>query len=229
MSTFSETAVAVDWLTVLISIALSLGLGLYVSLVYRLSMPSGSYSVSIQHSVLYLAMIVALVMLVISNQLARAFTLVGALAVIRFRTPVKNSKDASFIFLGLASGMGVGVGMYAETALGVGLIGLFMLAIRFSGIGMRAKGEILVKFTVPADSSDEITYHGEIFAAYLKDHRLINARSVRDGEQLEMTFLVKPKRSANLMAFSRVLSAHPSIDKASVIVCDDEGLAQNVF
>ena len=228
MSTFSE-AFTFDWRIVLTVISLSLALGMYVSFVYRLSTPAGSYSVSIQHTLLYLAMIVALVMLVISNQLARAFTLVGALAVIRFRTPVKSAKDAAFIFLSLAAGMGVGVGMFGETALGVGLIGLFMAAIRFSRIGLRAKGETLVKFIVPAGEENDITYHMEIFRRYLRDHRLINTRSVQDGERLEMTFLVKPKRSADLMAFSRALSAHPHLARATVIICDDEGLAQNVF
>ena len=228
MSTFAE-AFSFDWRAVLTVISLSLALGLYVALVYRLSTAPGSYSVSIQHTLLYLAMVVALVMLVISNQLARAFTLVGALAVIRFRTPIKSAKDASFIFLALAGGMGMGVGMFGETALGVGLIGLFMVAIRYSRIGLRAKGETVVKFIVPTAGEGDVTYHTEIFRTHLSDYRLINTRSVRDGEGLEMTFLVKARRHADMMSFSRALSAHPSIDKATVIICDDEGLAQNVF
>ncbi len=228
MSTFAE-ALTFDWSAVLTVVSLSLILGLYVALVYRLSTPSGSYSVSIQHTLLYLAMIVALVMLVISNQLARAFTLVGALSVIRFRTPVKSSKDASFIFLSLASGMGMGVGMYGETALGVGLIGLFMIAIRYSRLGLQTKGETLVKFSVPISGEGDITYHKEIFKKYLSDHNLINTRTVQDGSGIEVTFLVKPRRHADLLAFSRALSAHPAIRKATVIICDDEGLAQNVF
>jgi hypothetical protein len=218
-----------DWPSVLTVISFSLVLGLYVALVYRLAVPAARFSVSIQHSCLYLAMIVALVMLVISNQLARAFTLVGALAVIRFRTPVKSSKDASFIFLALASGMGVGVGMYGATALGVGLIGLFMIATRYTRLGMRARGEIVVKFTVPTSGEGEVLYHAEAFRKYLKSHRLIDTRSVADGQRLELSFLVKPRRSADLMAFSRALAAHPSIERANVIICDDEGLAQNVF
>ena len=226
MSTFAE-AFAFDWRAVLTVISLSLVLGLYVALVYRLSTPAGSYSVSIQHTLLFLAMIVALVMLVISNQIARAFTLVGALSVIRFRTPIKSAKDASFIFLALAGGMGMGVGLFGETLLGVGMIGLFMVAIRFSRFGMQ--GETLVKFTVPTSEEDDMTYHQDVFKTYLSDHRLINTRSMQGGERLEMTFLVKPRKSADLMAFSRALSAHPSIDKATVIICDDEGLAQNVF
>jgi uncharacterized membrane protein YhiD involved in acid resistance len=228
MSAFLE-AFAFDWRVVASVILVTLVLGLYIALVYRLSTPQGSFSVSIQHSLLYLGMIVALVMLVVSNQVARAFTLVGALAVIRFRTPVKSTKDASFIFLALASGMGAGVGMYGETALGVGLIGLVMMGIRFSKIGLKAKGEVLVKFSVPTDEDGDVAYHTEIFRDHLSDHRLINTRSAQDGTRLEMTFLVRPKRSTDLAAFARALSSRPGIEKATVIVCDDEGLAQNVF
>jgi hypothetical protein len=74
-----------------------------------------------------------------------------------------------------------------------------------------------------------VLYHAEAFRKYLKGHRLIDTRSVADGQRLELSFLVKPRRSADLMAFSRALAAHPSIERANVIICDDEGLAQNVF
>ena len=93
------------------AVGISLLLGIYVALIYHLVTPPATYSVSIQRTLMSLSMIVALVMLIISNQIARAFTLVGALAVIRFRTPVKDPKDAAFIFLSLAGGMGAGVGL----------------------------------------------------------------------------------------------------------------------
>ncbi|MEW6217560.1 MAG: hypothetical protein AB1543_07750, partial [Candidatus Bipolaricaulota bacterium] len=131
----SSDVILVSLKTVLTVVSVSLGLGLYVALIYRLATPGAAFSITIQHTLLYLALIVSLVMLIISNQVARAFTLVGALAVIRFRTPVKDTRDAAFIFLGLAAGMGAGVGMFAETAAGVGLIGLFMLAVRFFRVG----------------------------------------------------------------------------------------------
>jgi hypothetical protein len=88
---------------------------------------------------------------------------------------------------------------------------------------MQARGETLIKLTVPTRDGD-ITFHEPIFREYLKDHRLINTRSVRDGDRLEMTFLVKPRKASELMALSKALSAHPSIEKAAVVICDDEGL-----
>ena len=229
LSTSLNDLMTISWQTVLIGSAISLGLGLFIALMYRLVTPSVNYSVAIQQTLLYIAMIASLVMLIISNQLARAFTLVGALSVIRFRTPVKDTRDASFVFLALAAGMGSGVGLYVETAIGIGFIGLAMVAIRLSGIGMRAKGEVLVKFTIPGGEGDDGIAHREVFERFLKDHRLINTRSIGDRGRLELTFLVKPLRSADLVKFSRTLSSIPTLDRVAVIVCDDEGLTQNVF
>jgi len=229
LSTSLGDLMTIGWQTVLIGAAVSLALGLLIALLYRLVTPSVSYSVAIQQTLLYIAMISSLVMLIISNQLARAFTLVGALSVIRFRTPVKDTRDASFVFLALAAGMGSGVGLYIETAIGIAFIGLAMVAIRLSGLGMRAKGEVLVKFAISGATDDDGLVYHEVFDQFLKDHRLINTRSTGDDGRLELTFLVKPLRSTNLVTFSRTLSSIESLERVAVIVCDDEGLTQNVF
>ena len=221
--------IAVPWGQVLSAISLSLLLGAYIAFVYKTVIPRLNYSVSILHTLLYIAMIVSLVMMIISNQIARAFTLVGALAVIRFRTPIKDTKDAAFIFLSLAAGMGTGVGLYLETALGTVLIGGFMLLIHYSRFGLRAKGETLVKLTVPLGQTENAMYYEDVFRRFLRDHRLINVRSLREGEKLELTFLVRPQKETDLVRFSRALSSVPQIERVSVIVCDDEDLSQNVF
>jgi uncharacterized membrane protein YhiD involved in acid resistance len=221
--------IIITWIGVVSSISISLLLGLYVAFIYRAVTPGFTYSISILYTLLYLAMIVSLVMIVISNQIARAFTLVGALAVIRFRTPIKDAKDAAFIFLALAAGMGAGVGLHLVTALGTILIGIFILLIHYSKFGLRAKRETLVKFTVPFDEEENSLYHKEVFQKFLRDHKLINARSLHESGRLELTFLVKPLKTTDMIKFSQALSSIPQIEKVSVIVSEDEELTQNIF
>lgn len=211
------------------AVGISLLFGVFVAFIYRRVTPDANYSVSILRTLTYLSMIVALVMLIISNQIARAFTLVGALAVIRFRTPIKDAKDAAFIFLALAAGMGAGVGLYLETALGTSLIGLFMLLIHHTRFGFRGTKETLVKFITPLNGGEDFVYHKEVFGKYLQNHKLVNARSFRESEKIELTFLVKPLTTTNMIEFSQALSSIPEVEKASVIVCDDDDLAQNVY
>lgn len=221
--------IVLSLLDVFSAVAISLLFGLYVALIYRRVTPDATYSVSILRTLTYLSMIVALVMLIISNQIARAFTLVGALAVIRFRTPIKDAKDAAFIFLALAAGMGAGVGLYLETALGTFLIGIFMLLIHYSKFGFRGTKETLVKFTVPLNGGEDSVDHKEVFEKFLRGHKLINARSLHESERLELTFFVKPLRTTDMIKFSQALSSIPQVEKVSVIVCDDDELAQNIF
>ncbi|MFH1467526.1 MAG: hypothetical protein ABIO70_24285, partial [Pseudomonadota bacterium] len=68
---------------------LALILGTAIAFVYRASVPRAALNPSLQASLVLLSIIGAMVMMVIGNNLARAFTLVGALAIIRFRTRLK--------------------------------------------------------------------------------------------------------------------------------------------
>lgn len=210
-------------------IGISFLLGAYVAFIYRQVTRGATYSASILRTLTYLSMIVALVMMIISNQIARAFTLVGALAVIRFRTPVKDSKDAAFIFLALAAGMGAGVGLYAQTALGIVLIGLLIFGGHYLRFRPRGTQEALVKFTVPLGEGDNSLYHEEVFQGFLREYKLINARSLHETGKLEITFLVKHQKTTDMIEFSRALSAIPQISKVSIIVSEDEGLEKNIL
>ncbi len=58
-------------------------------------------------------------MMAIGNNLARAFALVGALSNIRFRTVIKDTKDAVYIFIGLAAGMSAGTSSYFLSIAGI--------------------------------------------------------------------------------------------------------------
>lgn len=218
-----------SWLDAVIAVTVSLLLGLFVAFIYRRVMRGFSYSVSIMHTLVYLPMITSIVMLVVANEIARAFTLVGALSVIRFRTPIKDAKDTAFIFLSLAAGMGAGVGLYLVVTVGTVLIGLFILLLQSLKFGLRVKQEILVKFSVPLNGHEDSTHHRDVFERHLHNYKLINARSLHENQRLELTFLVTPHKQTDMIQFSRTLSATPNIERVSIIRYDDEDYSQNVF
>ena len=74
-------------------------------------------------------MITAIVLMVIGNNLARAFGLVGAMSIIRFRTAVKDTQDIVFIFFSLAVGMAAGVGYHLIAICGTVFVSLTMLVL----------------------------------------------------------------------------------------------------
>lgn len=79
-----------------------------IAFVYNRTHKGSSYSQSFMLTVVFVAIIVAIVMMVIGNNLSLAFALVGALSILRFRTVLKDTKDMTYIFLSLAVGMAAG-------------------------------------------------------------------------------------------------------------------------
>jgi len=223
-----DTASA-SWTNVIIAVPVSLALGLLIAWVYKRVAPSASYSVSILHSIVYLAMIVSLIMIVVANEIARAFTLVGALAVIRFRTPVKDARDTAFIFLGLAAGMGAGVGLYLVAILGISLIGVAALLMHASRFGIQGTRETLLKFNVPLNGQDPVGYYRGALEKHLQSHRLVNVRSLTEAARLELTFLIQPSSEGSLVSLSRELSSNPNVRSVSIMSFTADEMSSNVY
>ena len=83
---------------IIINLILSFILGLIISLVYKKTHKGLSYSQSFMITNIFIAVIVCMVIMIIGNNLARAFALVGALSIIRFRTVIKDTNDIAYIF-----------------------------------------------------------------------------------------------------------------------------------
>ncbi|HEX8546828.1 MAG TPA: DUF4956 domain-containing protein, partial [Cytophagaceae bacterium] len=76
--------------------------GILISLLYRWTYKGLSYSGNFVNTIILLTMITSVVIMVIGNNLATAFGLVGAMSIIRFRTAIKDSQDIMFIFFSLS-------------------------------------------------------------------------------------------------------------------------------
>lgn len=123
--------------TVALDLALAFVLGQSVAWLYTKTHRGLSYSRNLVHSLVLLCMIVTMVMLVVGDSVARAFGLVGALAIIRFRTVMRDARDTTFIFLGLAIGIAIGAHQYTVAVGGVVLIGAAATLLQYSGFGTR--------------------------------------------------------------------------------------------
>ena len=80
--------------------------------VYRHTHRGTSYSQSFLVTLFIMSVATAVVMLIIGSNIARAFSLVGALSVIRFRTAVKDARDTGYLFAAMIAGMGCGTQFY---------------------------------------------------------------------------------------------------------------------
>src|SRR4030042_1814867 len=103
---------------VLLSLLLAFVLGQVIAWVYYITHSGLSYSRSYVQSLILIAVVVSMVMAVIGNNIITAFGLMGALAIIRFRNVLQDTRDIAFIFCALVVGMAAGSQRYLTAILG---------------------------------------------------------------------------------------------------------------
>jgi hypothetical protein len=185
---------------VLIALVLSYALCLMIAYFYRQSHRGLSYSVSFVHAMILLGVTVSVIMLIIGSNIARAFTLVGALSIIRFRNPIKDSRDVAFIFIAMAVGMAVGTGFYL-TAVVFALFACFMAytLTRFE-IGAATWREMLLKVNVPQATDFEKVF-AELFYQHLREHALLSVEPLRGDQEIELVYSLEFKPRVDRAAF----------------------------
>jgi len=145
---------------VLLSLLLAFVLGQVIAWVYYFTHSGLSYSRSYVQSLVLVTIVVAMVMAVIGDNIIRAFGLMGALAIIRFRNVVKDTRDIVFIFCSLVVGMAAGSQRYAIAVGGTIIVSLIAIYLYLTGFGTHEphngflrfslKGHIGPKHPVPA-------------------------------------------------------------------------------
>jgi len=87
-------------LTVLLNLAVGFGLALIIAWIYKRTHRGLSYSQSFVFTLIILSVLTTATMMIIGSNIVRAFTLLGAFTIIRFRTAIKDTRATSRLFSG---------------------------------------------------------------------------------------------------------------------------------
>lgn len=120
---------------ILLSLLLAFILGQVLAWVYYATHSGLSYSRNFVQSLILITVVVAMVMSVIGNNIITAVGLMGALAIIRFRNIIKDTRDIAFIFCALVVGMAAGSQRYATAIVGTTILILIALYLHLTGFG----------------------------------------------------------------------------------------------
>jgi len=194
---------------VVFNLIMALLCGLMISFIYRWSSESDNYSPSFVQSLVLLSMITALVIMVIGNNLARAFGLVGAMSIIRFRTAVKSTQDIVFIFFALAVGMAAGVGIRVGAFFATLFIGGTIFLLSRTHYAVPQKKDFLLQFQ--SDLQDEEQPFLPIFKKYCKSYNLVNMQTLDVEDKFDLSYFVVLKKKDASAEFVRELNQQPYI------------------
>ena len=191
---------------ILMNLTLSIFLGLFISYVYKLTHKGVSYSQSFMLTIVFVTIIVAMVMMVIGNNVARAFALVGALSIIRFRTVVKDTKDTAYIFLALAAGMAAGTSSYFLALSGSLITSAVAYILFITNYGSIYSSEFILRFRLKVDNSSTSPPYLKIFEDFTSRANLLNIEPSGDSSSNKITFDIVMKKDKSPSEMSLELS-----------------------
>ena len=209
-----------DFVVFFANLFMALLCGFIISAFYRLSFRGPHYSTSFVQALVVLAMVTALVIMVIGNNLARAFGLVGAMSIIRFRTAVKDTQDIVFIFFSLAAGMAAGVGLKILALLGTFFIGAVIYAMSSTRYAQPRKRDYLLQFQCDLSEGEE-TYLKEI-QKYCSRNKLINMQSIGTDEFYELSYHIELKKRSERTNLIKALNALSQVQHVRIYMDDDQ-------
>lgn len=215
---FQETFTSnVSLKIIFITLLVSFVLGIATSWVYKKTFRGVSYTSSFVSSLILLPLISSLVLLTIGSNIARAFGLVGTLAIIRFRTPVKDPKDLIYIFLSLVIGIISGTQNYHIAIVGVPMVLLIMYILEKLNYGSFANNQYFFTFKVKKDNfkQDDIE---TILNDNCKYHSLNSLNSVyNEKDALRVVYKITLMNKSSEQNILKELSGLNNIENASLV------------
>jgi hypothetical protein len=195
---------------------LSFVLSAFIGWIYKITHRGSSYTQSFVFTLVLNGMVVALVMMIVGSNIARAFSLVGALSIIRFRNAVKETRDVGFIFFTMAIGMAVGTQFFTLAVIGAVVISLLiLLMVRFNWFAQEVANQIL-RIQVPGDVSFEELFES-VFLKYTSTADLIAVDSIQSGTLTELTYNIGLKKPSAVDQFLAAIKKLNNNNKVTLV------------
>ena len=215
--TLQATSVNAPLITVIYTILLSFVLSTLIAITYEKTFKGLSYSKNFVQALVLASIVAASVMHAIGDSLARGLGMLGALAIIRFRTNLKDPRDIIFMFASLAAGISCGVSGFNIAV--VGTLGFCLAAIilYYSPFGQTHHFDGMLRFNIE-NNSDDKTRLTEVLQDFCKIFALITLREMAQEQRIEYAYHVKLRKEKNNEDFIEALNEIETVRGISLLL-----------
>jgi hypothetical protein len=183
----SDLQASAGALAVLYRLVASMLLGAVVAWIYQRTRPPSDTSSSLAVTLVLLSILIAMVTQVIGDNVARAFSLVGALSIVRFRTVVRDTVDTAFVIFAVAVGMAVGASHPAVAVCGIPVVGLAAWFMTRSQRAAEGRAAYLLQVRLGLGHDVEALI-GPALSAHARTRRLVSMATAKQGLAIEVTY-----------------------------------------
>lgn len=181
--------------------------GLIAAGIYKVSQRRSENPHSLMTTLVLLTVLVAMTTIVIGDSVARAFGLVGALSIVRFRTVVEDTRDTAFVIFAVVVGMALGAGNWAVCVVGMPIVAVAAVSLgRMSDWTSTATPEKKLEIRFGAGIQPEAAL-AEVFRGQLRDWRQVSVVSARQGAAFDLVYMVRLQNEQGLLALVKAIHA----------------------
>ncbi len=193
LSTMPQGTAAIAPASMLVRLLLALAFGVAVAAVYRLSHGREQRdNRTLAATIVLLSVLIAMVSMVIGDSVAKAFSLVGALSIVRFRTVVEDTRDTAFVIFAVVVGMAAGADVPLLPLIGIPIVGAAAIVMSRLDLGSpraarRANAErtLVVRLGLGFEPAPTL---GAALDACSTQHILVATGTARQGTAIEVTY-----------------------------------------
>ncbi len=200
----------------IVNLCLALAAGLVIGIVYKATHRGLTYSQNFVVTLVLMCITVSAVMMVIGSNLARAFALVGALTIVRFRTVIKDTRDTAFVFFALTEGIASGTGNYLLAGISSIFISGVAIVLFKTNFGAYMRSEFVLRFRFDRDSGVEAIYT-KLIGEKTTRSTLIHIEPSGEGRYLILSYDITLKRGVNAGDLVSTLERTDGIDRVSLV------------
>jgi hypothetical protein len=174
--------------------------GLAISQVYIATHKEEGYSPSFTITLIMLPAIISIIILLIGDNIARAFSLAGAFSLIRFRSAPGDPKDIAYVFFTLAVGLACGMGYIGYGGLFAVILGSVMLLLHSLNYASSSNTSMLLKVTVP----ENLNYEGlfdDILNQYTSSWQMNRVKTSDFGSLFNLFYRIEFNKECSQKTF----------------------------
>ncbi len=188
----TTTASAYTLQDMAIGIIVTLIVGIMVCFTYMNTTRKTEISESFVLTLIIIPIVINIIIALIGNNVASAFSLAGAFSIVRFRSEPGDPKDIGYIFFSMAGGLACGIGLYSYAIIFTVILCMIMYILNKLHFGLVASNKKSLKILVPENYDFENAFD-DLFSAFTEEANLLKVKTVDLGSLYELNYVVNLK------------------------------------
>jgi uncharacterized membrane protein YhiD involved in acid resistance len=208
-----------------VRLVLALVLGVAIAWIYRRARSANGEAESFGVTLVLLTILIAMVTQVIGDNVARAFSLVGALSIVRFRTVVRDTQDTAYVIFAVAIGMAMGANHPAVALCGLTVVGSAALLLKKRGTTLPPPADEQLPYALQIrmpTGQDADALLGATLDQFVSGRRLVSITTARQGMSIDASYHAALRGENHASALVNALNRLDGVQNVELHRRDDQ-------